>query len=176
MCGQGDKCRETYTPVWLLWSVVGGSLAILIISFTHQWIPISHASSLFLIGSFGASSVLIFGTPNVPYAQPRNLLGGHLISALIGVTIAQYVILPIEFQAALVVSLAILFMLLTNTVHPPGGATGLIAVIGHDGVHEMGYHFVLQPVLSGLLIMLVIALLFNNLSSDCERHYPRHWW
>mgnify|MGYP001033644733 CR=1 FL=1 len=143
---------------------------------SHQKIPISHASSLFLIGSFGASSVLIFATPNVPYAQPGNLLGAYLISALIGVRIAQYVDFPVEFQAALVVSLSILFMLVSNTVHPAGRATGLIAVMGHDEVDEMGYHFLLQPVLSGLLIMLVIALLFNNLSSNYERHYPRHWW
>ncbi|HRF81469.1 MAG TPA: HPP family protein, partial [Flavobacteriales bacterium] len=103
-------------------------------------------------------------------AQPRNLVGGHLISALLGVTIARYLPDVLWLQAPLAVSLSIVAMQITRTLHPPGGATALIAVIGSPAVKELGYAFVLSPVLSGCLILLVTALLFNNLTS--ERKYP----
>jgi CBS-domain-containing membrane protein len=73
------------------------------------------------------------------------------------------------------VALAIGGMHLTRTVHPPGGATALIAVIGGPSVHQLGFLYVLAPVLLGALIMLLVALLVNNLSSSSARHYPRYW-
>lgn len=67
-------------------------------------------------------------------------------------------------------------MHLTKTLHPPGGATALIAVIGSEHIHQLGYLYVLQPVLSGAMVMLLIAVLINNLSSNPQRHYPQRWW
>lgn len=126
--------------------------------------------NLFLIGSFGASSVLIYGIINSPLAQPRNLIGGHLVCALVGVTV--YKIIPGELwlSAALAVALSIVMMQITKTLHPPGGATALIAVIGSEKVKALGYLYVLSPVLTGVLILFVVALIFNNLTPN--RKYP----
>lgn len=128
------------------------------------------SDNLFLIGSFGASSVLIYGVINSPLAQPRNLIGGHLISAVVGVTI--HLLIPNEtwLAAALAVSVAIVLMQITKTLHPPGGATALIANIGSEKIKALGYLYVLNPVLSGAVILLLIALFFNNVTK--YRKYP----
>ncbi len=126
--------------------------------------------NLFLIGSFGASSVLIYGAINSPLAQPRNLIGGHLVSAIIGVTIHKLIPNEIWLSSALAVSLSIVLMQITKTLHPPGGATALIANIGSEKIKALGYLYVLSPVLTGVLILLIVALIFNNLTPN--RRYP----
>jgi CBS domain-containing membrane protein len=158
-----------------LWTFIGSFTGIALIGFFHSQL-ISHNDSLFLIGSFGASSVLIYGHINSPLAQPRNLIGGHLVSALVGVTIHQLLPQELWLSAALSVSLSIVLMQITKTLHPPGGATALIANIGSSKILNMGYMYVLSPVLTGVTILLLVALLFNNASS--QRSYPanRQWY
>jgi CBS-domain-containing membrane protein len=126
--------------------------------------------NLFLIGSFGASSVLIYGVINSPLAQPRNLIGGHLICAIIGVTVHQFIPNEIWLASALAVALSIVAMQITKTLHPPGGATALIANIGSEKIKALGYGYVLNPVLTGVIILFVVALIFNNISKS--RSYP----
>ena len=126
--------------------------------------------NMFLIGSFGASSVLIYGIINSPFSQPRNLIGGHLISAIIGVTIHKLIPQELWLSCALSVSMSIVLMQITKTLHPPGGATALIACIGSEKIQSLGYFYVLSPVLSGVLILLCVALVFNNLTE--HREYP----
>ena len=172
----GGSSQKRHSVQWLLWSLIGGFLGISAVAYLNQLFALAESDKLFLIGSFGASAVLVYGTPHVLYAQPRNLVGGHLISALVGVTVSRYIELPVELQAACAVAFSILLMHLTITLHPPGGASALIAVLGSEQVQQMGYLFVLQPVLTGVTIMLVVALLVNNLSSDHQRHYPKNWW
>jgi CBS domain-containing membrane protein len=128
------------------------------------------SDNLFVIGSFGASAVLIYGVINSPLAQPRNLIGGHVLSALVGVTMCKLVPHETWLAAALAVSLSIVVMQITKTLHPPGGATALIAVIGGEKIKALGYWYVLNPVLSGVLILLVVALIFNNITP--YRKYP----
>ncbi|TKC61232.1 HPP family protein [Pedobacter hiemivivus] len=127
------------------------------------------SDNLFLIGSFGASSVLVYGIINSPLAQPRNLIGGHVICAIIGVTVFKLFAGELWFACALAVSLSIVAMQITKTLHPPGGATALIAVTGGKKIEELGYLYVLSPVLSGVLILFAVALIFNNLR---HRKYP----
>ena len=127
------------------------------------------SDNLFLIGSFGASSVLVYGIINSPLAQPRNLIGGHVICAIIGVTVFKLFAAELWFACALAVSLSIVAMQITKTLHPPGGATALIAVTGGKKIEELGYLYVLSPVLSGVLILFAVALIFNNLR---HRKYP----
>ena len=127
---------------------------------------------LLLIGSFGASAVLLYGAPRAPFSQPRNLIGGHLISALVGVACYRYLPDVPVLQAATAVATAIALMMITRTVHPPGGATALIAVIGPDAVHSAGWGY-LFTVLIGALILLLVAVISNNL---LERgSYPDRW-
>ncbi len=129
---------------------------------------------LLLIGSFGASAVLIYAAIDSPLAQPRNLVGGHVLSAIVGVTVFQLLPEPAWLTAALAVSLAIALMHVTKTVHPPGGATALIAVIGSPKVHALGYGYVLVPVAAGVAIMLAVALLINNIRRG--KRYPAFWY
>jgi len=152
-----------------LWSFIGSFAGIGLIAFIQSKL-LNVNDNLFLIGSFGASSVLIYGAIQSPFAQPRNLVGGHIISAIIGVVV-QYLVPDILWLGApLAVSLSIVAMQITKTLHPPGGATALIAVIGSEKIKALGFLYVLSPVLSGCLILLIIALIFNNLTPN--RHYP----
>ncbi len=151
------------------WSFLGSFVGIGIIAFIQSHL-LTQNDNLFLIGSFGASSVLIYGVIQSPLAQPRNLVGGHLISALVGVTVAQLLPDIIWITAPLAVSQAIVMMQITKTLHPPGGATALIAVIGSEKIKSLGFWYILSPVLTGCLILLVVALIFNNITSN--RQYP----
>jgi CBS-domain-containing membrane protein len=151
------------------WSALGALVGIGLIAFIQSYV-LSRQEQIFLIGSFGASSVLVYGAIQSPLAQPRNLVGGHVISALVGVTV--YKLLPdvIWLTAPVAVALSIVAMQVTKTLHPPGGATALIAVTGSDQIQGLGYRFVLYPVLTGALILLAVALVFNNMTT--HRKYP----
>jgi len=153
------------------WSFIGSFVGIGILSYLES-IRFSGSDIVFLIGSFGASSVLVYGIIQSPFSQPRNLIGGHLISAIIGVTINKLVPDIIWLSAPLAVSLSIIFMQITKTLHPPGGATALIAVTGSAQIKDLGYMYVLSPVLDGVLILFITALIFNNMTSS--RSYPSH--
>ncbi|WP_295232933.1 HPP family protein [uncultured Chryseobacterium sp.] len=153
------------------WSFLGAFFGIGIIAFIQSH-ALAATENIFLIGSFGASSVLIYGAIQSPLAQPRNLVGGHVISALVGVTIYKIVPDIIWLSAPLAVAFSIILMQYTKTLHPPGGATALIAVSSTGKIPELGYWYVISPVLSGCLILLLTALFFNNLTSN--RSYPAH--
>ena len=151
------------------WAFIGSFIGIGIISYL-QYQAFPETDLVFLIGSFGASCVLVYGVIQSPLAQPRNLIGGHMISAIIGVTIQQLLPDMLWLSAPLAVSLSIVFMQITKTLHPPGGATALIAVTGSPEIKNLGYWYVLNPVLSGVLILLAAALVFNNMTKN--RQYP----
>jgi len=151
------------------WSFIGSFLGIAAIGLL-QSIYLSPLENVFLIGSFGASAVLIYGAIQSPLAQPRNLIGGHLICAVIGVTIYKLIPDPVWINAPLAVSLSIVAMQYTKTLHPPGGATALIAVVGTENITSLGYWYVLSPILTGVSILLLVALIFNNITR--HRKYP----
>lgn len=151
------------------WSFVGSFVGIGLIAFI-QHVFLIESDNLFLIGSFGASSVLIYGVIQSPLAQPRNLIGGHVVSAIIGVTVYQLLPDILWLTAPLAVSLSIIAMQFTKTLHPPGGATALIAVSGSAKIKALGYLYVLFPVLTGVIILLIVALIVNNMTS--ARKYP----
>ena len=151
------------------WSFTGSFIGIGVIAYLQSK-TLPHSDVIYLIGSFGASSVLVYGLIQSPLAQPRNLIGGHLVSALIGVTIQKLVPDVLWLAAPLAVSLSIVFMQITKTLHPPGGATALIAVTGSSELKNSGYWYVISPVLVGTLILLLVALFFNNITSN--RQYP----
>ncbi len=170
----GKHCPHRAPNHEIFWSAVGAFIGIYLIYYIGHLHGLRLETSLFLVGSFGASAILIYGVPNSPYAQPRNLVGGHIFSAIVGVVC---VLLLKDFPslvAAAAVSLALAVMHFTNTIHPPGGATALIAVVGGDQIHALGFWYVLTPIGLGALVMLVVALLVNNLSP--HRHYPQYWY
>jgi CBS-domain-containing membrane protein len=156
----------------ILWSWVGAFLGIAAVAIINDRV-LRGTDLVMIIGSFGASAVLIYGAIRSPLAQPRNLVGGHVLSAIIGVTCFKLFGNHLWLAAALAVATAIALMHATKTLHPPGGATALIAVIGSDKIHGLGYHYVLVPAGAGAIIMLIIALIINNLSKS--RRYPEFW-
>lgn len=151
------------------WSFIGAFVGIALIAFI-QSLMLTDFENIFLIGSFGASSVLIYGAIQSPLAQPRNLIGGHLISAFIGVAVYKTMPDVIYLTAPLAVALSIVGMQITKTLHPPGGATALIAVIGSEKIKALGFLYPIAPVLIGCLILYVIAMIFNNITT--QRSYP----
>lgn len=153
------------------WSFLGSFVGIGILAYI-QTKHFSGTDAVYLIGSFGASSVLVYGIIQSPFSQPRNLIGGHLISAFAGVTV-NYLLPDILWIAApLAVSTSIVLMQITKTLHPPGGATALIAIIGSEKIKSLGYWYLVSPVFIGVLILFLTALIFNNMTSS--RSYPSH--
>lgn len=159
----------------ILWSAVGGFVGILFIGALNRFTPLTEPALSWLVASFGASAVLVFGFPQNDFSQPRNLVGGHLVCALVGVSAQRWIGGHPQLAAATAVAVSIALMQWTRTVHPPGGGTALTAVIGGSAVQAMGYKFVLAPVLLGTLLLVLTALLVNNLSPNSQRHYPHYW-
>ena len=148
-------------------SGLGGFVSVLSVLIVSRYF-VGDGSGL-IVASMGASAVLLFAVPHGPLSQPWQLVAGHLLAALIGVTCAQSVAEPV-LGAALAVGLSILAMRVFGCIHPPGGATALTAVIGGGGILELGYQFVLTPVLLNVMVILGSALIFNNLFR--WRRYP----
>ena len=166
--------RQTVlNPVDHIWTFVGSVLGIGILGFIQSYTNnFPSSDQVFLIGSFGASAVLVYGATNSPLAQPRNLIGGHLVCAIIGVAVYKLIGSDelLWLSSALAVSVSIVAMQVTKTLHPPGGATALIANIGSAKIKALGFYYVLNPVLSGVLVLFFVAMVVNNLSGS--RPYP----
>jgi CBS-domain-containing membrane protein len=147
---------------FVLWSCLGASLAIALTG----WL--SQASGLpWLMAPFGASCVLVFGLPDSPLAQPRSLIGGHLVASLVGLLVL-HTLGPSWWAAGLAVGLALALMQLSRSVHAPAGADPLVLMAGHAGLEAL-----LTPVLAGSLLILLIALAVNNLRQ--RGSYPKYW-
>ena len=146
--------------------------AFLGIAATAELVALFPNLHLLVIGSFGASAVLLYGAPRAPFSQPRNLLGGHLISAVVGVACFLYLPDITGLREGVAVATAISLMMATRTIHPPGGATALIAVIGNDTVHGWGWGYVF-PVIVGALVLLLVAIISNNALEPGS--YPDRW-
>jgi len=154
-------------------SFLGSLTGIALLGWLHATVA-DPVDQVLIIGSFAASAVLLFAAPKSPLAQPRNLLGGHVLSAIIGVSFRLALPEMPWLAAALAVATAIAVMLMTKTLHPPGGATAYIAVTGGPKIAALGYLYVLCPALTGAAILLCVALAANALTTG--RRYPEYWW
>ena len=119
----------------------------------------------FIAGSFGSSMVLLFGFPESPFAQPKNVFFGHLITALVGVIFVNYIPLPIYVNIALAVGAGIFFMILLNVVHPPAGGNPIIVIIG-----SASYDYLISPIIFGCILILLLAILINKFL--LKKKYP----
>jgi CBS-domain-containing membrane protein len=157
----------------ILWSWIVGFLGITAVAWVDHFFFAGTDLSL-MIGSLGASAVLVYGAVRSPLAQPRNLVGGHVLSAIVGVICWKLLHPYPGLAGAIAVASAIALMHATRTLHPPGGATALIAVIGSAEIHQLGFLYVLIPATVGPLILLVVAVLVNNIPES--RRYPEIWF
>src|SRR5690349_13556568 len=126
--------------------------------------------SSWLIAPMGASAVLLFCVPASPLAQPWSVIGGNTISALIGILCAQTVSNP-ALAAPLAGACAIFVMFLLRCLHPPSGAVALTAVLGGPAIHAAGFKFAFLPVCLNSTLIVLAALVFNNLTG---RRYPHN--
>lgn len=162
-------------PIDHFWTFLGAFIGIGAIGLI-QGSLFGQMDNVFLIGSFGASAVLIFGATNSPLAQPRNLIGGHLVSAIIGVSVHKLLPGQLWLSSAMAVSFAIVCMQITKTMHPPGGATALIANIGSDKIKNLGFQYVISPVGTGVMVLLIVALIVNNIPKHRDYPYQKKWF
>ena len=119
----------------------------------------------FIAGSFGSSMVLLFGFPESPFAQPKNVFFGHLITALVGVIFVNYIPLPIYINIAIAVGIGIFLMILFNMVHPPAGGNPIMVIIG-----SASYDYLINPIIFGCIIILLLAILINKYL--LQKNYP----
>jgi CBS-domain-containing membrane protein len=169
----GSPPRVSTREIFFSW--LASFLGIAAVAWVSREVTLLSGQDITLmIGSFGASAVLVFGAIHSPLAQPRNLIGGHVLSALVGVLCWKYLHAHMWFAEAMAVSAAIALMHVTRTLHPPGGATALIAVIGSANIHQLGFSYILVPVTLGAVTLLLVALLVNNLWKS--RRYPEIWF
>lgn len=135
------------------------------------WAALGASAGPWLVAPVGASAVLLFAVPASPLAQPWSIVGGNVVSALVGVVIAQVVPSPV-IAAGLAVGLAILAMSLLRCLHPPGGAAALTAVIGGKGVAGLGLVFPFLPVGLNSLLLVLVGLAFHRFSGHSYPHRP----
>jgi CBS-domain-containing membrane protein len=160
--GAGGKRPAHLGARAILLGGLGGFLAIGVLALLGSRLDVT-----LLLGSFGASCVLVFGYPDAPFAQPMNVIGGHVICTLIGLA-ALHWLGPQPWALALAVGCSIAAMMATRTVHPPAGSNPVIVFLGHSG-----WGFLLFPVVSGVLILVLIGYLYNNAVRKAP--YPVYW-
>ena len=120
---------------------------------------------VFLLASFGSSMVLLYGYPESPFAQPKNVFFGHLITALVGLFFLNFVPLPIYIIIPLAVGFGVGLMIFLNVTHPPAGGNPIIVIIG-----SVSFDYLLSPVITGSIIIIVFAIIINRFI--LKKSYP----
>ncbi len=120
---------------------------------------------VFLLASFGSSMVLLYGYPESPFAQPKNVFFGHLITSLVGLFFLNFVPLPIYITIPLAVGFGVGLMIFLNVTHPPAGGNPIIVIIG-----SVSFDYLLSPVITGSVIIIVFAIIINRFI--LKKSYP----
>ena len=120
---------------------------------------------VFLIASFGSSMVLLFGYPESPFAQPKNIFFGHLLTSIVGVLFVNFIPLPIYITIPLAVGIGVGLMILFNVTHPPAGGNPIIIIMG-----GVSFNYLLSPIISGSIIVLIFGIILNRFIA--KKKYP----
>jgi CBS domain-containing membrane protein len=154
-----------------LLAVIGATLGVALTFFICMQFPIASSDLPIVVAPIGASAVLAFAVPASPLAQPWSVVGGNVLSTLVGVAAARY--LPdAGLAAGVAVGGAILVMTLFRCLHPPGGAAALTAVIGSQSVHAAGYAFAFAPVAINSIALVSLAMFFHRMTGHSYPHQP----
>jgi CBS-domain-containing membrane protein len=162
-CGEKLPPKAPLKAVFL--AGLGGFIAIATVAFLTNSLTV-----MLIMGSFGASCLLLFGFPDVPLAQPRNTIGGHFLSSLVGLTFLT-LLGPHWWTVALGTGVAIALMIYTRTPHPPAAANPVIIYLAQP---QPDWSFLLFPTLFGAVIITFISVIYNNATR--EGKYPRYWF
>jgi CBS-domain-containing membrane protein len=135
---------------------------------TLSFLEFETPYGLFLAGSFGSSMVLLFGYPESPFAQPKNVFFGHLVTSIVGVLILKF--LPVDqfLQIAIAVGLGIFVMIILGVTHPPAGGNPIVIIVG-----AYSYDFLLNPIIFGSIIIIIYAIILNRFI--LKKNYPSSW-
>ena len=160
---QTSQCPKRLPLSMIVIAWLGGTLATATLAMVGNEIAL-----MMILGSFGASCLLIFAYPASPFAQPRNVIGGHFIATLTGLAFMTWFGIH-WWSMAMAVGTAIALMLLCRMPHPPAGSNPLIVMLG-----AAKWNFLITPTLLGAIVLVMVALVYNNLGKD--RQYPTYWW
>ncbi|WP_342052738.1 MULTISPECIES: HPP family protein [unclassified Cupriavidus] len=172
-----DRQTLTWLRTFLPMPITGGRhervkscLGALLGLFVTEWISrhLMGGFNPWFIAPMGASAVLLFAVPASPLAQPWSIIGGNLVAATVGVTCAMLIPSP-GLAAGVAVAVAIALMFPLRCIHPPSGAVALTAVLGGPAVQALGFGFIVMPVAVNSMVLVLMALAFNN---AMRRRYP----
>ena len=149
----------------LVRSILAGLFSAITIG-TLTYLTYKTTFGLFLIASFGSSMVLLYGYPESPFAQPKNIFFGHLLTALVGVIILNFVPMPIFITIPIAVGLGVGLMILFNVTHPPAGGNPIIVIIG-----SVSLDYLINPIITGSIIVLAFGILINRFI--LKKKYPK---
>ncbi len=123
---------------------------------------------IFLIASFGSSMVLLYGYPESPFAQPKNIFFGHLLTALVGIILSNFLTIPIYILLPVAVGLGVGLMIFLDVTHPPAGGNPIIVIIG-----GVSFDYLISPVILGSIIILIFGVILNRFI--LRKNYPVKW-
>ena len=146
-------------------STLAGIFSIITIGFLTV-LTYKTSYGIFLIASFGSTMVLLYGYPESPFAQPKNIILGHFLTALIGIVFLNFVPLPIFINIPLAVGFGVMFMILFKVTHPPAGGNPIIVIIG-----SVSFDYLLTPVLIGSIIVVMFGVIINKFLF--KKEYPK---
>jgi len=146
-------------------SILAGLFSIITIG-ALTYLTYKTTFGLFLVASFGSTMVLLYGYPDSPFAQPKNIFFGHLVTALIGILVLNFLPLPLFIIIPIAVGLGVCFMILLNVTHPPAGGNPIIVIIG-----SVSYDYLLNPIIFGSIIVVAFGIIINRLI--LKKKYPK---
>ena len=122
---------------------------------------------IFLVASFGSTMVILYGYPDSPFAQPKNIFFGHLLTSLVGIIFVVFISLPLFLTLPLAVGFGVALMIFLNVPHPPAGGNPIIVILG-----SVSFEYLLNPIMVGSIIIIVFGIILNRLI--LKRKYPKN--
>ena len=146
-------------------AIIAGIFSIITIGFLTT-LTYKTELGLFFVASFGSTMVLLYGYPESPFAQPKNIFFGHLLTSIVGVIFVNFIPMPIYIMIPLAVGFGVFFMILAGVTHPPAGGNPIIVIIG-----SASFNYIISPVIIGSAIVLIFGVILNRFI--LKKEYPR---